>query len=187
MNTTHYDREKTEAIIAYLASKAHVNKTKLFKLLYLIDFKHYAKHNQSVTGASYEHWTYGPVPVQVWALIKNQTSTSFSVVKTSDDELDEVSEDRIISNDGVDIAKALSPSEIEILEDVLKTYGSRSASQLVDLTHKQTPWKITNHNEQIPYFLSYYIESVDLEEYAKTLREDHALVSELIKAGVEVA
>jgi len=37
-------------------------KTKLFKLLYLLDFHHFRETGRSVTGLEYRAWKHGPVP-----------------------------------------------------------------------------------------------------------------------------
>ncbi|HEV7681080.1 MAG TPA: Panacea domain-containing protein [Pyrinomonadaceae bacterium] len=39
--------------------------TKLFKLLYFLDFEHYKKTGRSVTGLKYFAWPMGPVPVSL--------------------------------------------------------------------------------------------------------------------------
>jgi uncharacterized phage-associated protein len=64
------DREKLiNAIIYFAGNTRFCGKTKLFKLLYLLDFHHFRDSGRSVTGLDYHAWKNGPVPfalVQEW-------------------------------------------------------------------------------------------------------------------------
>src|SRR5258708_26258226 len=58
------DRKKLIAAIMYFAKNTNkCGKTKLFKLLYFLDFEHFRQAGRSVTGLSYYAWKMGPVPV----------------------------------------------------------------------------------------------------------------------------
>jgi hypothetical protein len=58
------DRQKMiHAIIYFAQNTRHCGKTKLHKLLYLLDFEHFQKTGRSVTGLDYFAWKMGPVPV----------------------------------------------------------------------------------------------------------------------------
>ena len=48
-----------------------LGRTKLAKLLYYLDFDHYEKQGQSVTGAEYLHWARGPYPKQMRGELRN--------------------------------------------------------------------------------------------------------------------
>ncbi len=79
------DREKLINVIVYFGRNTRFcGKTKLFKLLYLLDFQHFRATGRSVTGLDYRAWELGPVPfplVQEWDAFKpdwRQRSTSLS-------------------------------------------------------------------------------------------------------------
>lgn len=58
-----HEREKLiNAIIFFAHNTRYLGKTKLFKLLYFLDFKHYMQTGRSVTGLNYHAWKMGPVP-----------------------------------------------------------------------------------------------------------------------------
>ena len=62
----NHDRAKLVNAIVYFGQ--HTKKcgmTKLFKLLYFLDFEHYKKTGRSVTGLRYFAWPMGPVPVSL--------------------------------------------------------------------------------------------------------------------------
>jgi hypothetical protein len=63
MLITHEREKLINAILFFVEHTLHTGKTKLFKLLYLLDFEHYRETGRSVTGLSYYAWKLGPVPV----------------------------------------------------------------------------------------------------------------------------
>ena len=63
MLLTH-EREKLINAIIFFAKETHfLGKTKLFKLLYFLDFEHFKETGRSVTDLDYYAWKMGPVPV----------------------------------------------------------------------------------------------------------------------------
>src|SRR5690348_13764905 len=66
-----HNREKLiNAIIYFCKETALCNKLKLYKLLYHLDFRHYALTGRTVTGLDYFAWPNGPVPVELEKEIK---------------------------------------------------------------------------------------------------------------------
>src|SRR5471030_2891987 len=60
-------REKLINAIIYFADNTNsCGKTKLFKLLYFLDFEHFYQTGRSVTGMEYFAWRMGPVPVALY-------------------------------------------------------------------------------------------------------------------------
>src|SRR5947208_1520217 len=58
-----FSPERLTAMMGYIASKGtDVYKTKLNKLLFYADFTNYYLHGHSISGSSYVHLPYGPVP-----------------------------------------------------------------------------------------------------------------------------
>src|SRR5919106_3734611 len=63
MLLTH-EREKLINTIVFFARETNcLGKTKLFKLLYFLDFEHFKETGRSVTDLDYYAWKMGPVPV----------------------------------------------------------------------------------------------------------------------------
>src|SRR5690625_2433225 len=68
----NYSREKLiNAIIYFTRNTRHCYKTKLFKLLYFLDFEHYKDTGRSVTGLTYYAWEMGPVPRDLYHELKH--------------------------------------------------------------------------------------------------------------------
>src|SRR5712672_1692203 len=65
-------REMQQVILYFLEriNNVHLGRTKLMKLLYFVDFDHYEKYGESVTGAVYRKLPHGPYPKDEEKLIK---------------------------------------------------------------------------------------------------------------------
>ena len=63
MISTHHREKLIHAIVFFAKKTRHCGKTKLFKLLYLLDFDHFRETGRSVTGLKYYAGEMGPVPV----------------------------------------------------------------------------------------------------------------------------
>src|SRR5947209_11343888 len=71
MIITH-DREKLLNALAYfIENTSWYGKTKLYKLLYFLDFEHFKETGRSVTGLDYFAWEMGPVPAALQNEIEN--------------------------------------------------------------------------------------------------------------------
>lgn len=62
-----HERDKLiNAILFFGKETKNCGKTKLFKLLYFLDFEHFKQTGRSVTGLEYHAWKMGPVPVTLY-------------------------------------------------------------------------------------------------------------------------
>lgn len=153
---------KLKAIIKYLCHNTNPNflgKTKLMKLFYFLDFTQVKRYGVSITGDTYYHLEFGPIPT----IIKN-------LVDSVSDDLGTALLSDIIQvncNDGHDIHKIIclkpftpsdkeyfSPVELQTLEDVVKKFKDYSTQQIVDASHKEASWRLTQDLEIIPYQLA---------------------------------
>jgi len=66
MIITHHREKLINAIVYFARHTKNCGRTKLMKLLYFLDFKHFAQTGKSVTGQKYFAWDFGPVPAEVW-------------------------------------------------------------------------------------------------------------------------
>lgn len=149
-----FDENKTKALLAYIASKVDVGKTKLMKLLYLIDFTAYEKTGKSVTNDEYKHWSLGPVPTRTWHGMKGTLIDG--VLKTIREELEVGTYLRYTSVTENPDLSSFTTDEGDIINEVIENYGGMGQQELVDMLHKELPYIITRENELIPYFLAPY-------------------------------
>jgi len=147
--------------IIFLAEKINpLSKTKLLKLVYLIEELSVRKYGAPFFNIRFDVWKLGPV------------SRDLFVEMTSEPELLEayiIKEER---NGGVFVKPKqtfsddeFSDTEINLLEEVVKTYGKYSAEQLIELTHrKHSPWYATaQKNGLLEYFENDLANTSDIE------------------------
>ena len=137
-----------QILISY--SQTALYKMAVLKLLFYIDFCYYRRSGQSVTGWSYARLPYGPVPDNYKDILQQGEKCGRFSLEPDDDDLGEL----IHVPDDFDIAKAegdFSPSELQIIKEVVDKLARKSASTLKSLTHDEAAWIETPHAKRIPY------------------------------------
>ena len=140
-----FSLEKMAAMVSYLSSRtSDLYKTKLNKLLFYADFANYYLNGNSISGSRYVHLPYGPVPEGYEETL--ETLNHYGVVDISRQNSAELV--RSGENSTTDF---LAPEEVHSLDWVLATYGSMSASQLTEISHRERAYKNTRTGEEIAY------------------------------------
>lgn len=125
-------------------------KTKLAKLLYLVDFNHFYNNLESMSNVLYKCKEYGPLADSFLELTDN-------LYQTGDIKIDCLSE-------GAQMIKIpaclndfnfslLSDDEKQEIEAVCEKWKDEPTQVIVNFTHHQKPWKSCRANEVIPYEL----------------------------------
>ena len=120
--------------LSYGRRRYSLTPLKLQKLLYLVQGWSYVWDNTPAFEDDFEAWQYGPVNEKVYNTFK----------KYGRSEISEVEGISFLSDYMVQ----------ETVDSVWREYGKRTAFELVDLTHRQKPWreayfkksKITNNS-----------------------------------------
>ena len=151
-------------------------KTKLFKLLYLLDFEHFKKTGKSVTGLSYEAWKLGPVPVSLFHELKEPEPDMTSKLLFEMDDLEDAFQ--IIPKSDFDLS-LFTKRELDLLANISDKYKFSSANDLIDLTHQEgLPWKKTldskGKNAVIDYELILEESGAIPKEHLKLIREEES-------------
>ena len=130
-------KQKLGNAIVYIAHHTtSLSKTKLLKLLYLMEERMALKYHVPFIGIPYEVWQAGPVAKDVFIDLSDGPYLLKSFVVTE-------------FKDGGTFIKPIadfddnefSECEIEMMDEVLKKYGNMTASDLVSETHKKgTLW-----------------------------------------------
>lgn len=152
---------KLKAIILYFANNTdpkYLGEVKLMKLLYFLDFRHVKKYGSPVTYDTYVNLNRGPIP----SFIKNIIDDTACGIKTALTEVIEFETPkgtimkRIIPKRKftVDDRGHLTPTELEILDEVSKEFGNKKTDDLVKASHNEAPWRETEYLEKIPYTLA---------------------------------
>src|SRR4030042_4938630 len=91
---TNHNREKLlNALVYFSKNTRSCGKTKLFKLLYFLDFIHFRETGKSVTGLNYYAWEKGPVPQDLFFELEQPDADlkeTVALLKQSGDEDDKI-------------------------------------------------------------------------------------------------
>jgi putative zinc finger/helix-turn-helix YgiT family protein len=147
-----FDINKLFNTILFFCMNSEVVKTKLNKLLFYADFKHFKEYTVSITGARYAHLPYGPAPDGypfILAALEEEEKTIVVEERSFGSYLGEV----LIARKSTDISVFLT-SELKILSMVKEMFGEVTAKQLSDRSHKEKAFVETKNGELIAYTLA---------------------------------
>lgn len=130
--------------------------TKLQKLFFYVDFKHYKEYGHSITGMRYVRINYGPVPNEYKTWLAAMTEW-VGVLESEHKEFDDVCGEEFTSI-GVPDLSLFNPEEVGTIMLVKNIFEDSSATALVKFSHQEEGYKKTGHGQSISY------------EYAKTLQ-----------------
>ena len=149
-----FSLEKMAAMVSYFASRSSdLYKTKLNKLLFYSDFANYYLNGTSISGSRYVHLPYGPVPEGYEETL--ETLNHYGVIDVSKQNSAE-----LIRFGGKSAAGFLSPDETRSLDWVLENFGSMSASQLTEISHRERAYKNTRAGEEIAYEYAKFLDKL---------------------------
>ena len=157
------ERLKNAIIYFIQHDKKTVKLTKLMKLLYYLDFKHYRACGRSVTGQIYQAWPMGPVPVDVYSEIRHNeprgcdVSSILNAIKVSDS-IDAFGFELHLKKNTFD-DYYFTPREKKIISEVSEIFKGTPAHIIIEATHeKGQPWdatvKMVGQKAEIPYALA---------------------------------
>lgn len=170
----NYDREKLINAVVYLTRNTkNCGVTKLFKLLYFLDFEHFKQIGRSVTGLTYYAWKMGPVPVSLYDELNAPEqdmadSVSLTTIPTRFKNPFIKIEPKIEFDDS-----HFSKRELRILQELAERYKDSVADDLVEATHIDTlPWhrvfvEENRRQEEIPYIYALRKDEMELMTFVK--------------------
>jgi uncharacterized phage-associated protein len=151
-----FSASRLEQVILFFLERinnVHLGRTKLMKLLYYVDFGHYARHGRSVTGATYRKLPHGPVPEQAKTLIEQMQKKG--IVREVKVKVKDYAQHRLITQARFDASK-FSGDELLTLEKVAKEWEDCTAAQIEASSHAEAPWAATKEGRVIDYELAHY-------------------------------
>ncbi len=144
-----FDIEKFFQEIRYYCSGSGIYKTKLMKLLFYADFKHFKEYSISITGARYAHLPYGPVPDQFETWLNALFEKEPAIVKEEvwfHDTPGEIF--RCQSNADLSV---FIPSELKIIATVKEIFENYSPRRISEFSHKEKGYIETQNSKLISY------------------------------------
>lgn len=155
-----YSREKLiQAIVFFGHRTRFLGKTKLFKLLYLMDFEHFRKTGKPITGLEYEAWGKGPVPASLYREWSDLRDDLAAAVEIRSVPIVNFFRSEVVPRIDFD-ASIFTRRELAIMEALANEFGKTYSSSLIDITHAQNgAWERVwrdgeGKSETIPYALA---------------------------------
>ncbi len=160
---------KFEQVLLYILSKVggkpNIGQTVLYKLLYFIDFDYYEKYEEQLIGARYLKNTHGPTPLIFPKIIKElETKGRIEAIKSKFYRYDQT---KYLTSPDLKIdLSTLSAQELAHIDWELDRLADLTATQISDLSHKDTPWFIAKDKEILDYeFVFYRPEETSVRDY----------------------
>lgn len=149
--------EKFKQVLLYVVSKVggrpNIGQTALYKLLYFIDFDYYEKYQQYLIGATYIKNTHGPSPVS-FAKIARDLENQGKLVEVRSKYFNYDQKKYMVTAESE--VSSLSAQELKHIDDELTRLASKSAKELSDLSHIDTPWRVAKEKEILNYRHVFY-------------------------------
>jgi transcriptional regulator with XRE-family HTH domain len=149
--------EKFEQVLLYIVSKVgsrpNIGETALYKLLYFIDFDYYEKYHEYLVGATYIKNTHGPSPVS-FAKITQKLKEKGMLVQVQSKFFGFDQKKYLVTKEP--IVSELSAQELKHIDDELERLASKSAKELSDLSHRDTPWRVAKDRQVLNYQHAFY-------------------------------
>jgi len=123
-------------------------KTKLNKLLFYADFKHFKEYAISITGCKYVHLQYGPVPDN-YEFFTAELQREKGLV-TEEVMFEKYSGTKYLSLVEPDLS-LFDDTEIKILAEIKEYFKLFNSSEIKNLSHEEKAYKETNDGDFISY------------------------------------
>lgn len=192
-----FEPVKAAQVLAYLADKgvSDLTKLKAAKLLYFADKIHLLTYGRPILGDRYVSMEHGPVPSETLNLMNSLISPD-EIEEATQEQAERfvtvhrhfVKHPRFRSRGTVDLDR-LSQAELETLDRVFQEYGRKTVGELIDLTHQERAWQISNQGRPegssapMPYELFFKgapAEAQAMREWVEAHQEDRDFLAEFV-------
>lgn len=139
MGETYNSEKYTNSVLYFIkyCNNQYLGATKLNKLLYYLDFISFRDRGIGITGDSYIHLDYGPVPEnidEVMSLLKEEDK--LQVEKT---EWKDGFTFKFATKENPNLT-IFDEYETKLLENICKEFSLWSTDKIVNQTHLEAPW-----------------------------------------------
>jgi uncharacterized phage-associated protein len=153
MTTPIFNFEKTINAALYIAERVESKDFhKIFKILYFADREHLSKYGRPITGDTYIKMKAGPVPSQLFDILKKIRDDSFSSAGNLIDFFSVHDNHFVTPKKSVDL-RCLSKTDIMELDKSISEYGKYSFEKLSKISHGLA-WESATENSKM------YIENI---------------------------
>lgn len=146
------DEDKLRELVIHIARQSEgdifFGAVKLTKLLFFADFLAYRAYGRPITGSEYQKLEHGPTPLQLKPLLSQMEERKLIAVRPT--ELGGYTQQRTLALREPDLGR-FSAKEIALVDDLIRRFWNKSASEMSDLSHRFTGWRLAKRGETIPY------------------------------------
>lgn len=147
-----FDYNKYAAVVVWLCQNVDlVTATKLYKLLFYVDFLYFRIFTCSLTGAMYSKMPYGPVPYGYHILRTELEADDFISVNERTFQNKNTGEVFIPGPNSDKVEYKLSDDELKVLEFVCAEIGSLTPNDIKNKSHHEFAYKDTEYKAIISY------------------------------------
>lgn len=147
--------DKLKGLVAFLLelNNGPISITKMCKLMFYCDFSFFKENTQSISGLSYVHYTYGPVPEGITDMYNlfNYLEES-GVIAVEEEECQDcegIRRDFFLKDSQA--SSLLDEEEKNLVKKVFEKLGSKSAKTLSEMSHREIGYMKTENREPISY------------------------------------
>ena len=168
-----YTKEQIDKIgnsIVFLSSKIRgISKTKLLKLLYLLDEISLKKSGIPFLNLEYKVWKFGPVANDIFVELSSAPSMLKDYIKRETTKNGHI----FISPQKAFVDDEFTQNELDLLDFVVKKFKDTTANELIYFTHrKSSPWyNAAVKNSVYDLLVSEQISSTEIKVEMKELVE----------------
>ncbi len=142
--------EKFKQVLLYVLEKTggkpNVGMTVLYKLLYFIDFDYYEKYHEQLMGLTYIKNHHGPTPKEFVKVVEEMKKNGeVEEIKSKYFTHEQKKFLPILKSD----LTVLSVLEKEMIDNVLMRYADKSATELSEISHIDTPWSVAEKSGDV--------------------------------------
>lgn len=154
MRTVTPNQTRKEALILHFAKETplHLGVKKLAKLMYFTDFTAYELQKKSISGEIYKKYNYGPIPVNFYPILSDLKTKGFINYNPQPEEYVPASIKPLANPD----YSLFTEQEIQLIKTVTDKYRNSTASELENIAKNEPPYKMVEHDDEIPYHLAFY-------------------------------
>ena len=142
MMTHNYTNDQIDKIgntIRFLTSDASLTRTKILKIIYLLEEASIKRFGVPFFNIPFEVWQFGPVPRPIFQNLSFMFQ-DYADLLITDSAKGEI---HLISKKGEFNDDEFSDNDIELLTEIKRIYSKKPSDELVAITHKEgSPWHI---------------------------------------------
>ncbi len=189
MQPNIYRKKLLNAVLFFAKNTKYTSMSKILKLLYFLDFKHFKQTGYPSIGLKYDAFRKGPVPRSFWLEIKDgNVPEDFKdklALLIKRDDLDQRSKEIEFRNIVDPDLSIFTQREKEILDNLAFVFKEARAWEMSEVTHlKNEPWDRTikkcGENRPIDYILAIDREAeISLDDAKESVKEHFEAVNNL--------